>query len=148
MEFNIRTVGKEKQLVLCGNFNAHSLVWGSRYTSCKGDRLVNWMEKINLILINDGDSPTCIRPQGTSIVDLTWATPIVARKITAWKVEIGMLSLSDHNYITFRIGTGRLEEGRSEQNKSKGINSKGDSNRSIRWKMETLDQETFDQVLE
>lgn len=104
------------------------------------------MEKINLILINDGDSPTCIRPQSTSIVDLTWATPIVARKITAWKVELGILSLSDHNYITFR--TGRLEEGRSEQNKSKGINSKDDSNRSIRWKMETLDQETFDQILE
>lgn len=79
---------------------------------------------------------------------MTWATPIAARKITGWKVELGMLSLSDHNYITFKIGIEGEVVRRTAQNKSEGGNEKGDNNRSVRWKMETLDQETFDQVLE
>lgn len=59
-----------------------------------------------------------------------------------------MLSLSDHNYITFKIGIEGGEARRTAQYKSEGGNEKGDNNRSVRWKMETLDQETFDQMLE
>lgn len=44
LEVNIGLMDKRKQVVICGDFNAHSLAWGSRYTSCKGDRLMKWME--------------------------------------------------------------------------------------------------------
>lgn len=69
-------------------------------------------------------------------------------KIKEWKVEEEMLSLSDHNYITFRIGIGRIIEDRSKQNGNTGASKKGDNNKNMRWKLETLDQEMFDQILE
>lgn len=53
--------------------------------------------------------------------------------------------MSDHNYITFTLDTGRTDEGRSTPNKNTGTNNKGGNNTSVRWKM---DQEIYDQVLE
>lgn len=69
--------------------------------------MINCMEAVNLTLINEGNSPTCVRQQGSSIVDLTWATPQIAGRINNWKVEEEVVSLSDHNYLTFRIDLGR-----------------------------------------
>jgi len=78
----------------------------------RGIRLIKWAERNNLVLKNSGDSPTCVRPQGTSVVDLTWTTPNMVNRITNWTVEESYLSLSDHNYITFTIKgkTGRGPE--------------------------------------
>lgn len=91
---------------MCGDFNAHSVAWGSKYTTCKGDRLASWTEKNNLILMNEGNSPTCVRPQGISIIDLTWATPIVANRIRDWKVKVGKAlfvgSQLHHVYVRYR----------------------------------------------
>jgi len=147
LEANIGLLDKRKQIAICGDFNAHSLAWGSGYTSCKGDRLSKWMETNNLIVINEGNAPTCVRPQGTSIVDLTWATATMAKKIKEWKVEVGKLSLSDHNYITFGIDL--EEKNKDKMNtytaKKKSMNNR--SEKSPRWKMETLDQEIYDEVL-
>lgn len=141
IERNIRLIGNGKQIILGRDFNAHLTMWGSTYTSCKGDRLLSWTEE-NMILVNEGNSPTCVRPQGKSIVDLTWTKPGIVDKIKEWKVEDEMLSLSDHNYITFKLG--RIMEDRSNT----GTKRKTDKNKSTRWKMETLDQELFDQILE
>lgn len=91
-------------------------------------------------MINEGTTPTCVRPQGISIVNLTWATPKIGSKIKNWKVEEANLSLSDHNYITFNIEISRTNKARMK----KGRNT----NESPRWKMDTLDQEMYDEVLE
>lgn len=140
MEANIKSLNNRIQVVLCGDFNAHSMAWGSKYESCKGNRLVRWTEINNLVLINEGDSPTCVRPQGTSIIDLTWSTPVLANKIKEWKVEEDMLSLSDHSYITFRIAIGRINKVESKVGRK--------VTKSLRWKMDTLDQRMYDEVLE
>lgn len=66
----MQILGKQ-QIILCGDFNAHSKAWGSAFTGCKGSILEKWMEANNLILINVGEKPTCVRSQGNSIVDLT-----------------------------------------------------------------------------
>lgn len=79
---------------------------------------------------------------------MRWATSIVANKIKVWKVELEKLSLSDHSYITFRIGIGKAEEGRSDLNRSAGRNNQDCRDRSTIWKIETLDQEIYDQILE
>lgn len=142
LEDNIRTLEKGKQVIIGGNFNAHSITWGSKYNTDKGIRLVKWAERNNLILKNTGDLPTCVRPQGVSVVDLTWAIPDVANRIKEWTVEEGDLSLSDHNYITFMIkGDGRKRwDTKCTIGKGRGATNK-------RWKMDTLDQDIFDEVL-
>lgn len=100
-------MGKKKQIIIGGDFNAHSMLWGSKYISYRGERLVRCMKAINLTLINKGKVLTCVRKQGNSIIDLTWATPQIAGKIDKWKMEEDELLLSDHNYITFNINVSR-----------------------------------------
>jgi len=142
MENSLRLLEKGKQAIICGDFNAHSRMWGSKNNTDKGIRLVNWAERNNLILKNSGDLPTCIRPQGISVVDLTWATLSIANRIKEWTVEERYLPLSDHNYITFMIkGSGKKRPGlKGNGKKERGVTNK-------RWKMDTLDQEIFDEVL-
>ncbi|XP_011875263.1 PREDICTED: uncharacterized protein LOC105566123, partial [Vollenhovia emeryi] len=56
------------------------------------------------VLVNEGRTPTCVRTQGESIVDITWATPSAMRLITRWRVEEGIETLSDHRYISVEFG--------------------------------------------
>ncbi|KAL6416661.1 hypothetical protein ACFW04_013267 [Cataglyphis niger] len=55
--------------------------------------------------MNQGDKPTCVRPQGSSIVDLTWTSPDLIRFVRNWRVEGEVESLSDHLYISFELST-------------------------------------------
>ncbi|XP_049880308.1 uncharacterized protein LOC126376805 [Pectinophora gossypiella] len=55
-----------------------------------------------------GPSPTSKGPSrksGGSIVDLTFATPSMARRVQGWKVEVDVETLSDHRYIRFDVST-------------------------------------------
>ncbi|XP_075990132.1 uncharacterized protein LOC142985770 [Anticarsia gemmatalis] len=46
---------------------------------------------------------TCVRHNGGSIVDLSFATPAVARRVAGWRVEEDVETLSDHLYIRFVV---------------------------------------------
>lgn len=85
-------------VLIAGDFNAKSQVWGSRRPNKKGEALIDWAAVLNLEIINTGNKSTCVRPQGESIVDLTWADPRAARMIRSWKV-LDIETLSDHKYI-------------------------------------------------
>ncbi|XP_029172845.1 uncharacterized protein LOC114941855 [Nylanderia fulva] len=89
------------RIIICGDFNAKSHLWGSKTTDKRG-RLIDLLASSNgLSLVNIGDLPTCIRPQGSSVIDLTWASHDMLSNICDWKVRNDMESLSDHVYITF-----------------------------------------------
>lgn len=89
-----------RRVIICGDFNCKSSAWGSSTTNRKGQILAEWMAEQNVILVNVGSVPTCVRPQGTSIVDLTWATQDLIGRIRDWHVLQGE-NMSDHNYIQF-----------------------------------------------
>ncbi|KAL4083899.1 hypothetical protein QTP88_029215 [Uroleucon formosanum] len=65
-------------VIVCGDFNAHSQVWGSRATDKRGEALLEMAESRNLVVINDGMVPTF--PRGSSFLDLTLATPRYSTK--------------------------------------------------------------------
>nr|XP_012218517.1 PREDICTED: uncharacterized protein LOC105669896 [Linepithema humile] len=48
---------------------------------------------------------TCVRTRGESIVDLMWASPTAARRVTGWWVEEDLESGSDHRYIVIEAST-------------------------------------------
>lgn len=50
-----------------------------------------------------GTIATCVRPQGESIVDLSFATPSIHNKIKYWMVNVIDETLSDHRYIEYQI---------------------------------------------
>ncbi|CAL1682470.1 unnamed protein product [Lasius platythorax] len=95
------------RLIVGGDFNAKSVLWGSRYTDGRGRLLARWAAERDLCVANVGDKPTCVRPQGTSVVDITWVSPDLFPFIGDWRVEEGVESLSDHLYISFSLGTTR-----------------------------------------
>lgn len=63
-----------------------------------------WAATHDLRLANIGNTPTCVRPQGSSIVDLTWDSSGIIGQVNDWQVREDMETLSDHAYITFSVG--------------------------------------------
>jgi len=93
-----------ERILVGGDFNSKSSHWGSRSTDARGALVEEWAAECDLQLINEGDAPTCIRPQGRSIIDLTWGSEDICRKVNNWQVRNDIESLSDHQYITMDIG--------------------------------------------
>ncbi|XP_053990546.1 uncharacterized protein LOC128882804 [Hylaeus volcanicus] len=85
-----------RTLVL-GDFNAKSTSWGGPATDAWG------RASADLRLLNRGSVSTCVRWQGESIVDLSWATPAAARLVSGWRVAEEVESLSDHLYILMDV---------------------------------------------
>ncbi|XP_011860070.1 PREDICTED: uncharacterized protein LOC105557431 [Vollenhovia emeryi] len=52
-------------LIICGDFNAKSVLWGSPLTNGRGKILEGLADQHDLDLMNIGNKPTCVRPQGS-----------------------------------------------------------------------------------
>ena len=61
--------------------------------------LTDWAATLGLVLVNRSATSTCVAWRGSSIVDVTWATAELYRKIHGWRVADRMETLSDHLYI-------------------------------------------------
>ena len=94
---------KNQDVLVLGDFNAKSTLWGSPRTNPRGEAVVEWAAELDLRLLNEGSKSTCVRWQGESIVDLTWASPSAARRVKNWRVAEELESLSDHRYIIIRL---------------------------------------------
>lgn len=94
------TNSRDTEYIIGGDFNSKAHIWGSNTTNDRGEILLRWSASKNINLLNTGSSPTCVRPQGTSIVDLTWAEAILSSKIREWRV-LDEYTASDHMYIYF-----------------------------------------------
>lgn len=92
-----------RPLIIAGDFNAKSCMWGSLRTNARSEVVEEWAETLSLSLINRGSSSTLVRTRGESVVDLTWANPAAARAINGWKVMDNLETLSDHLYIIMEI---------------------------------------------
>ncbi|XP_071652524.1 uncharacterized protein [Temnothorax longispinosus] len=123
-----------KHLLICGDFNAHARLWGSRRRDFKGDLLEDWVAQADVRLANVGNSPTFMSAQGSSVIDLTWASPSLLRNLHHWTVRDDMESLSDHIYITFDI---------SDRPPRNPITSQ-----APRWSFRNMDVDLYKKVLE
>lgn len=103
-EIGVALLNLPGKTVICGDFNAKSRLWGSPRTDLRGEYVEEWSAEFNLCLVNVGDTPTCIRPQGCSIIDLTWTSNDIYTRISDWKVLRNIESLSDHEYISMYVG--------------------------------------------
>lgn len=99
-------------VIVAGDFNAKSTLWGSPATDARGRAMADWLASTGLVLANEGAVNTCVRQQGGSIVDLTLVSPSVARRVTGWRVLEEIETLSDHRYIRFDIFAHTSEMGR------------------------------------
>lgn len=93
-----------RQVLIVGDFNAKSTAWGNPASRCnqRGAVLEQWAVTNGVSLLNRGNVHTCVRQQGGSVVDLSFATPALAARVRNWRVELGE-SLSDHRFIRMEI---------------------------------------------
>jgi len=150
----------QKSIIIAGDFNSKSPMWGSANTNWRGQLLEDWIAEKDLCIVNTGFSPTCVRPQGSSIVDITLCTPDIFSAISSWTVLEEIESLSDHNYIYYEISSRSYLNNRNRnrntnkrdtnnKNKTKAINISGRLHKSyIRgWSWKTFEEEKFLSVL-
>ena len=97
-------LGTLPALVL-GDFNAKNLAWGSRYTDTRGRMVEDWALESGLVVLNRGSVHTCVRVQGSSVVDITFASPALSPRVVNWRVVEGVENYSDHRYIRFDVST-------------------------------------------
>ncbi|XP_047027165.1 uncharacterized protein LOC124635331 [Helicoverpa zea] len=105
----------QHRVLVLGDFNAKSLIWGNPATNARGREVEAWAVSSVLSLLNRGTVHTCVRQQGGSIVDLAFASPSLAACIVDWRVEL-VETLSDHRYVRFDVsipGFQGAQEGRS-----------------------------------
>nr|XP_046491128.1 uncharacterized protein LOC124223329 [Neodiprion pinetum] len=99
----VRSADRNQGVIVGGDFNARSPAWDPTGANRRGEILESWAASLGLCLLNTGATATCVRPQGCSVVDTTWATPGLAVRVRGWRVLAGIESLSDHRYIAFEV---------------------------------------------
>ncbi|KAJ0177461.1 hypothetical protein K1T71_007470 [Dendrolimus kikuchii] len=128
---------RPRPVLVLGDFNAKSVAWGSPRTCARGEALEEWAIEKGLVVLNRGSVHTCVRQQGGSIVDVTFASPELARRVRDWRVVTGVETLSDHRYIRFSVSA-------RNPNPPSRESPVGDC---PRWALQKLNRELFREAL-
>ncbi|XP_047996609.1 uncharacterized protein LOC125234422 [Leguminivora glycinivorella] len=121
-----------RPVIVAGDFNAKSTAWGSPATDARGATLEEWAVASGLAVINQGTANTCVRQQGGSIVDITFASAPLARRVQGWEVLVGVETLSDHRYIRFDVTPSQTQNNPQRT---------GPAESGPRWALTKLDRE-------
>ena len=98
-------------MAIAGDFNAWAVEWGSKETKKIGQTLLEAFSVLDLVLLNDGEKPTFIRGEASSMIDLTFVSSGLLKGITYWKVS-DTCALSDDCARTWRVAKQRKSENR------------------------------------
>lgn len=97
------------KVIITGDFNAASVVWGSADTCGRGAAVLDWLAQRDLHVMNDGQIPTFSRRGRNGVqesyLDLTICTGQMVGRISNWCVRGDWESLSDHRFIDFEVRT-------------------------------------------
>ena len=89
-------------LILGGDVNARSKLYGSNETDKRGKYLEKLFLSKNITFLNSGDKPTCTASVKGSVIDITGITNTMEDIVHNWRVS-NKESFSDHNIIEFNI---------------------------------------------
>lgn len=95
-------------VIIAGDFNAWAVEWGSRFTSQRGQNLLEALARLNVDLANEGSTSTYRWEGRESIVDVTFCSPALMQNMN-WRV-CEEYTHSDHQAIRYNIG-GRIQTG-------------------------------------
>ena len=90
------------QVLVSGDFICTALEWGSRKTDSRGLALLDTMARLDLVILNEGNTFTFRRGDTGSVLDVTMTSGGIAARTTGWIVSED-ITLSNHQYIEFTI---------------------------------------------
>ena len=88
-----------RNILICGDFNAHNVSWGSRSTDPMGSTLMDFVDFNNLFILNNGDTTYC--GSTPSCIDVSLCSPNISFD-TSWSVKNECLQ-STHRIIKICI---------------------------------------------
>lgn len=91
-------------VVVAGDFNAKSPLWGSKETNTRDEVLEQWAESCGLIPLCASGGPTFDTNGRTSVIDFAMVSPALGRRWSGSEVLRGVYSASDHLYVRHNIG--------------------------------------------
>ncbi|KYN22290.1 hypothetical protein ALC57_05326 [Trachymyrmex cornetzi] len=100
---------QDKPTFVIGDFNDKTHMWQSRTTDLRGIQVAEWASRLGMYCLNHGGKNTCVRVNGKSIIDMTFANPLAASRVTHWTVS-DKETKSDHRYIEITIRSTRMQE--------------------------------------
>ncbi|XP_043271190.1 uncharacterized protein [Venturia canescens] len=121
-------------VIVAGDFNARAIEWGITETNRHGRLLLEMAARLDLAVVNTGQTPTYRRPGfGDSIPDVMLTSDGILSRLRGWRV-IEDYTASDYQYITFEVA-GRIETRRTS------------SHQPPRWNLDKLDERKFSEEL-
>ena len=88
-----------KAIIITGDFNGWHTAWGSENNDERGRKIYNFCCANQLILLNDGITPTFEINERSSFIDLTIVNAKALKFVKNWKVE-DVLTCSDHRLVS------------------------------------------------
>lgn len=108
-----RWMNGKSDLVLGGDMNAHSRMWGCMSNSVKGNRLAEIIHDSDFVLLNDGRPTRVVNMRGTAnALDLSIVSKELAVKIT-WDITDENLG-GDHYMIVMIMNENRIYKNKRE----------------------------------
>lgn len=100
LERSVRT--SSVPVVIAGDFNAKSRTWGNPRDDARGTLLADLVAALDATVCNDGQSPTFVRNQSKSYIDVSFVSSRILGLVKNWTVREDE-SLSLHRYISFEV---------------------------------------------
>lgn len=85
--------------------NAHNTVWGSTNNNDRGEQLLEFVERYNLLVANRGAQPTFVDARRAEVIDVTLICRKILNRVENWRV-VDRLTMSDHRAIQFEVKYG------------------------------------------
>ncbi|XP_053985480.1 uncharacterized protein LOC128879931 [Hylaeus volcanicus] len=78
-----------RPVLILGDFNSKAQGCGSLATDARGHEVIDWAAGLELPLLNTDSVHMCVRKNGGSIGDLSWASPAAARRFSGgeWRLR-------------------------------------------------------------
>lgn len=83
-----RIRSEQLNVMLGGDLNSKSSTWGPNRTDNRGEYLIEWLNSLNLVVINKVSTPIFVPGSSSSFIDVIFAFEGVANNILNWQVSI------------------------------------------------------------
>lgn len=100
----LKSTNTNRDILLGGDFNSKSVMWNSPTEDPRGRTLSEWFASLEMTILNRGNTPTFIRNDSRSFIDITVCTGNLSTNVTNWEVLLEE-NLSNHNTIVIDINS-------------------------------------------
>lgn len=78
---------QDLEIIIGTDSNAHHTIWGDKKIDVRGEMVMDFLVNQDLEIMNRGNTPTFIRGNSETVIDLTLAKGTIMEQISNWRVS-------------------------------------------------------------